>query len=217
MAADERFCTSCGAPMATDPVSDPVASAASDPATALAPDLAAGPAAATAPAPTPTLVSLDVTPAHSTARKWLLAISIITLLSGFVFYAIQKRDVEKEIRLAEDATAYMDPAERDQLMLQEVGMTFEEALAHDRGMVTLLLVVNIVLAVIYFVLWFWAKKNPYTAALIALLLFLTVIVVSAVLEPESLSQGVIVKALFIAALVRALKAGADARKLAGIV
>lgn len=196
VAADERFCTTCGADLAIV--------------------LAGGIAQDPPPLSPPTIVPLEPNPAHGSARKWLLAISIITLISGFIFYAMQKSDVEKEIRAAEAATEYMDPAERDRLMVQEVGMTFQEALDHDRGMVTMLLVVNIALAVIYFGLWIWAKRNPYLAALIALLLFLTVIVVSAVIEPKSLAQGVLLKILFIMALARAVKAGADERRLAGV-
>jgi hypothetical protein len=149
------------------------------------------------------------------ARTWLLAISIITLISGLVFFAIQKPEVEKQIREAEVATAGIDPVERDRLMRKEVGMSFSEAMAHDRGQVTLLLAINVSLAVIYFGLWFWAKKNPYMAALIALMLFLAVIVVSAVFDPKTIAQGVIVKVLFLLALTRAVKAGNEERRLLG--
>jgi len=51
--------------------------------------------------------------------------------------------------------------------------------------------------------------------LIALLLFLTVIVISAVLEPTSLAQGVVVKILFIAALGKAVMAGREERRILG--
>lgn len=150
--------------------------------------------------------------AVSSARKWLLAIAILTVLSGFFFYAIQSSKVEDEIREAEQATAGIEPEERDRLMKEEVGMTFEEAIAHDRGQVKLLLLVNLVLGGIYLGLWRWAKANPFMAALTALILFISVHVISAVVEPKTLVQGVLIKVLFIVALVRAVKAGAEARR-----
>ncbi|HEY5923421.1 MAG TPA: zinc ribbon domain-containing protein, partial [Kofleriaceae bacterium] len=77
------------------------------------------------------------------ARKWLLAISIITLVSGFIFYAIGKDEVEKQIREAEVQISGLDPTTRDELVKQETGMTWEEVKAHDRGQVNLLLFINI--------------------------------------------------------------------------
>jgi hypothetical protein len=191
VAADEKFCTSCGV------------------------GIAVGPAGTIAQDPLPTVVSLPANGHLGRARKWLLGVSIMTLISGFVFFGIQKQDIEKQIREAEVAVAGMDPVERDRLMVQEVGMTFQEAIDHDRGMVNMLLAVNIGLSVIYLGLWFWAKKNAYAAAVVALLLFLTVIIVGAVLEPKSLAQGMIMKVLFVVALSRAIKAGSDERKLLG--
>lgn len=150
--------------------------------------------------------------AVSSARKLLLAISILTVLSGLFFYAIQSSKVEDEIREAEQVTADMDAAERDALMKQETGMTFAEAIAHDRGQVKLLLLVNLVLGGIYVGLWRWAKSNPFMAAVTALILFLGVHVISAVVEPKTLVQGVIIKILFTVGLIHAVKAGAEARR-----
>ncbi|MGE0871684.1 MAG: hypothetical protein AB7P03_24205 [Kofleriaceae bacterium] len=148
-----------------------------------------------------------------TARKWLLAISILTLIGGLVMFAIQRSSVESQIRDAEQQIVGADPALVDEHMMKEVGMTFEQAKAHDRGMVKLFLAINIALAVVYFGLWFWAKNNPYTAALVALLLFITVVVISGILEPKTLYQGVLVKILFTAALIKAVSEGREARRL----
>lgn len=147
------------------------------------------------------------------ARKWLMGIAIITLLSGLLFYAIGKDEVEKQIRDAEIQLAGIDPDERDRLMKQEVGMTWEEAKAHDRGQVTLLLFVNIGLAIVYLGMWFWAKRNALAATVTALLLFITVIVANAVFEPKTVAQGIIVKVLFIGALAKAISAAQEERKI----
>jgi hypothetical protein len=190
--ADEKFCSGCGAGIAVS----------SDGKAILQERIA----------PTPVT---DMSGHLGTARKWLLAISIITMISGFVFYAINKGEMEKQLRDAEVQLSHMSPQERDEALMQTVGMTWDEVVAHDKGLVNMLLVVNISLSVIYFGLWFWAKKNAYAASLVALLLFLTVIVASAVWEPQTLYQGILIKILFIAALVKAVSAGREERRILG--
>jgi hypothetical protein len=190
--ADEKFCSGCGAGIAVG----------SD-GSAILYDRVATP-------------KVDISSGHlSSARKWLLAISIIMLLSGLVFYGMNKSETEKQHRDAAAQLAHMSPQERDEALKQAVGMTWDEAVAHDLGLVNMMLAINIALAVIYFGLWIWAKKNAYAAALVALLLFLTVIVASAVWEPQTLYQGILIKILFIAALGKAVAAGREERRILG--
>lgn len=151
------------------------------------------------------------------ARKWLLWISLITLLSGFFFYALAKQDCEKQIAEVEAQTVVMDPAVRDTLMKQQTGMTWEQAKTHDRDAVTLLLLINIGLAGAYLGMWFWAKRNPLKATVTALGLFVTVIVVNGVYEPSSLAQGFIVKIFFVLALSKAISAALEERKLQAVI
>jgi hypothetical protein len=148
------------------------------------------------------------------ARKWLMAISIITLVSGFIFYAIGKDQVEKQIRDTEIQIAHLDSETRDALVKENTGMaTWDDVKAHDRGQVNLLLFVNIGLAIVYLGLWFWAKRNALAATVTALLLFITVIFVNAAYEPKTLGQGIIVKIFFIAALAKAISAAQEERKI----
>jgi hypothetical protein len=151
----------------------------------------------------------------ATARRWLLIVSILTFVSGVGFYFIQSNETEKQIAEAERSMAGLEPAERDQALKQQIGMTWDEAVRRDRGAVRLLLFVNLALGAIYLGLWAWAKKNAFVASAIALSLFVTVIVVSAVLEPKSLMQGLLVKIFFTLALAKAISAAARARKLYG--
>lgn len=194
VAAGERFCAACGAGIAVvDGVVTPQE-----------------------PPPAPSVVTLDGSERDvriGRARKWLLAISVITLISGFIFYAMGKSEVEKQIRDAEMQLAGIDPATRDDLFKQQTGMTWDEAKAHDRGQVNLLLFINIGLAIVYLGMWFWAKRNALAATVTALLLFITVIGVNAVYEPKSLAQGIIVKIFFIAALAKAISAAQEERRL----
>ena len=151
----------------------------------------------------------------ATARRWLLIVSILTLVSGIGFYFLQSNETEKQIADAERNLAGMDPAQRDRALQQQIGMTWDEAVRRDRGAVRLLLFVNLGLSALYLGLWAWAKRNAFAASAIALSLFVTVIVVSAVLDPKSLMQGFLVKIFFTLALVKAISAAARARKLYG--
>lgn len=156
--------------------------------------------------------------ASATMRKgrgWILAVSILTLIGGIAMYFLAKSKVEKDLRDAEGQLSHLTPEERDEVVRQNTGMTWQQVVAHDRGMVTQLLVVNTALAVIYFGLWIWAKRNVFAAALTALLIFITVVVVSALLEPASLLQGILIKILVVIGLSSAVSAGYRARKLSG--
>jgi hypothetical protein len=192
VAVDERFCAACGAGITIQ---------------------GDGTVRAQDPLPSASLLGarIEADRKLGVARKWLLAISILTLASGFVFYAIQKGEIEKQIRDAEAQTSGMDPELRDRLFKEQIGMTWDEAVAHDRGMVTMTLVVNLVLAVLYLGMWIWARTNALAASVTALLLFVTTIGVSAVLEPKTLAQGILVKILFLAALAKAISAGYEER------
>jgi ferredoxin len=110
------------------------------------------------------------------ARKWLLAITILTMISGLFFYALNKQQVENEIREAATAIAHMDPADRAAALKAKINMTW--AVTHDGGMGSLLLAINIGSAILYLGLWLWAKRNPLGAAVTAPMLFLTTIFVS---------------------------------------
>lgn len=148
------------------------------------------------------------------ARKWLLAISVLTLVTGFIFYGIQRSEVEKQIRDAQAQIANIDPATRDAIFKEKIGMTWEQAVKHDRGQVQLLLGVNIVLAAIYLGLFYWARRNALAATVTALILFITVHAINAVLDPKTIVQGILIKILFVAALAAAISAAQRERQLA---
>ena len=88
--ADEKFCSGCGAGIAVSGDGNVILYDR------------------IAPMPT-----TDVSGHLGTARKWLLAISIITLISGVVFYMINKSEIDKQHADAAAQIAHLSPAERD--------------------------------------------------------------------------------------------------------
>lgn len=115
-------------------------------------------------------------PALESARKWILAVGIIYVVSVIFTTAIA-------------GISFTDPAVR---------MVMGTALA---------------LCAIHIGLWVWAKTAPFPAAVVALVLFITVQVFSAVVEPSTMYKGLLIKVLFLVALIRAVKAGSEAQRL----
>ena len=140
-------------------------------------------------------------------RRWMLIVAVLTLFGGAFSYFAGMSDVDKQLRDAEASFSGMTPVERDAQLKQEMGMTWQEVVDHDRGMVTFQMVVLVTLGVIYVGLWWWAQTNAFAAALIALLLFVTVMLVSALIDPVSLVKGIIIKVVIIAALSSAVSSG----------
>jgi hypothetical protein len=75
------------------------------------------------------------------------------------------------------------------------------------------LVINSVLAATQGGLWWWAKRATFAAAVTSLALYITVILVEAVVDPMTLMQGWLIKIIFITVLVKAIKAGLVVRRM----
>jgi hypothetical protein len=63
-------------------------------------------------------------------------------------------------------------------------------------------------------LWVWAKTAPFAAALVALIIYLTVLALDGVFAPQQIAQGIIIKILIIAGLSQAVKSGYALKKAA---
>ena len=77
----------------------------------------------------------------------------------------------------------------------------------------LIFAINLVLAGVQTGLWLWSKKNLLPAAVTSLVLFVSIHLLDAITDPASIFRGIIMKVLFIAALVQAIRAGLSARTL----
>ena len=65
----------------------------------------------------------------------------------------------------------------------------------------------------FFGLWLWSAKQPFAAAVVALVLFVTLQVINAIADPSTLYSGVIFKVLVIGVLVGAVNAGLKAQRI----
>ncbi|TNF38611.1 MAG: zinc ribbon domain-containing protein [Deltaproteobacteria bacterium] len=77
----------------------------------------------------------------------------------------------------------------------------------------LVLGLNLGLSAIHVGLYFWARTSPFPAAIVALALFVTLHLTEAVIEPSSLVRGILIKILFLVALIKAVQAGLQVKRL----
>jgi hypothetical protein len=114
-------------------------------------------------------------------RGYILAIAIIQLVLGFVFFALTR-------------AATVNAPIKNQAVLLSGAITVSA------------------LGLIYIGLWMWAKYAPFAAALVALILYVSVLALDAVVAPEQIAQGILIKILFIAGLSKAVKSGYALKK-----
>lgn len=76
-----------------------------------------------------------------------------------------------------------------------------------------MMVVMLVFAAVYVGLWAWCKRNPLAASIVALVVFVAVHVVEALIDPAALARGWVIIVGIIAALVWAVASGLEHRKL----
>lgn len=74
-------------------------------------------------------------------------------------------------------------------------------------------VIQLILAILYLVLSTMVKKQPFGALLSGLILYLTLVLVLAVIEPLTLVSGVLWKVLIVVFLVKGIKSGHEARNI----
>jgi hypothetical protein len=69
------------------------------------------------------------------------------------------------------------------------------------------------IAIAFYVLWLWSRKNPFPAAIVGLVLFVTLHLLDAVVDPATIVQGILVKIIVVVVLAKAVSAGAKYRQI----
>jgi hypothetical protein len=69
--------------------------------------------------------------------------------------------------------------------------------------IAILLVINLIIAALYAGLGFWAKYRAFPAILTGGLIYVSIILLSAFLDPLTIFRGIILKILFIGAFIKA--------------
>jgi len=74
------------------------------------------------------------------------------------------------------------------------------------------LVINLFMCILYLIFAAWSTKNPFGAILTAFIVYITLQVVNAFVEPTSLASGIIIKIFVVAALVKGIRSARDAQE-----
>lgn len=74
------------------------------------------------------------------------------------------------------------------------------------------LIASGVIAIIYLGLAYWSQQKPLVALVLGLLVYLTNLVINAIIEPETIYRGIIVKVLIIAFLAKGINSALQVRK-----
>jgi hypothetical protein len=74
------------------------------------------------------------------------------------------------------------------------------------------MVINIFCCLIFLVLAAWCSKNPFGATLTALIIYGTIQVVNAFMDPTTIFSGIILKIIIVSALVKGIRSAQEAQK-----
>jgi hypothetical protein len=143
------------------------------------------------------------------ARQTIMVLAVMFVLGGVVMFFVAQSTAETALNNLSALDASMTYPEQVQGQTVTVGKLREMVEAEPRQ----LLFLNIFLAGLMGALWLWAKKSVLPAMLVALAVFATVHVASAMMDPKTIVQGIYIKIFAIVALTRGVRAALAARKL----
>lgn len=82
------------------------------------------------------------------------------------------------------------------------------------GAAKAMMAAQVVLTVAYYGLYIWSRTNPLPAAIIGLVVYLSLMAVNAIIfGPQTLAEGIIVKVIIVVFLLKAIQAGVQHREL----
>lgn len=143
------------------------------------------------------------------AQQTIMMLAVLFVFGGLVMFVLSKvqamealdklRDLRPERMLSQ-------PIDGKLLSVREARELIENEPIKVLG-------VNLFLAAVMAGLWAWGKKATLAAILVALAVFVAVHVGSALVNPLTLLQGVLVKIIAVVLLIRGIRAALAVRKL----
>jgi hypothetical protein len=131
------------------------------------------------------------------ARGVLIAVGVLTLLVNGIFFFLAEGmvhdQIQKQVRAAGPQMAF------DQAKLREL----EESAVRETKLVS---GATMALGAVFIVLGLAVKQYPVPATALGLILYIGAAVIFGLMDPTTLYQGIIIKVIFVVALVKALQA-----------
>src|SRR5688572_26445549 len=127
-------------------------------------------------------------------RTTILVVAILTMIGSVAVYFIGKAALDKAMREV-DSVRHQEGIDKEAVAEADAQNKKAERI------IALVAGLNLVLGIVYLALWFWAKAKPLPATLAALILFVTVWVASAAIDPAELIRGILLKGIILAFLI----------------
>lgn len=143
------------------------------------------------------------------AATWIVVMGCLMVLGGLVTGCQARKQVE-QLRLDDYPNDKTWDIEGETYSTSELKKVVDDE-------VKTIYIASFVIAGVMFLLAWWARIQPLPAILVALCVFVLLMLVNAALEPETLFKGLLVKILFIVALVKGLTAALEQRAAATAV
>ena len=74
------------------------------------------------------------------------------------------------------------------------------------------LIASGILTIVYLALAYWSQQKPLIAMVLGLLVYLTTLVINAIVDPETIYRGIILKVLIIGFLGKGINSALQLRK-----
>lgn len=155
----------------------------------------------------PTAETLRAKVGVSNARGVIMALAVLFLLSGaFLFYTERKN-----VQVALTSLAQFQDSDTFPQLVDGQRMTIGEVKARLNYGLWSVFIVNTLLAVFMLGLWFWASTSPFPAMVVAGGIYAAVIVINTVMDPRTLTQGIVLKIIIISLLANGIKSALATR------
>ena len=147
----------------------------------------------------------------TSGRRTILVLAILMTLFSAVLFAVAsplEEKIESNLRIVLSRKG--DPMYDQQSLLDA-----EKQLRSVRGVMTLLAVLQGVVAATYFGLWIWAKHRPLAATLTALIIYGSLLLFNLISNPLALANPLawLVPGIIILSLIRAVSSAQKYQKL----
>lgn len=124
------------------------------------------------------------------ARTAILVVAILTFLGAILLYFIVQSEIAK--------------------VKSTPGMVVDETAV---GRANMIVAAVSFMGCIFLGLWVWAKSNPFSATVTALVLYLSLQLLNAAMDPTTIVQGIIIKIIIVLVLINGVKSGLAFKKL----
>jgi len=138
------------------------------------------------------------------AATALLAVAILQGLYSVIFIFIGLMAVGDPSMMSDSSQWANQPAP------EHVEVSEAELAEASFGVITGTLVG---LTLLFFGLYLWARRNPFPAAVVGLVVFLSLHLLSAIIDPITICSGILIKVIIVAVLIKAVHAGYLHRQL----